>query len=205
MNKIMTTTIAACGFIAAVSAPLTAGAGTSVFSGQGPYVDSNGYDGDLSFQVSAFERATKNKSVKANSSGVSAYGDYFDGTYYYYFYGETTNIQLEATGKIPDKVIASGSIPGTWIPCDIDCHLDLAIPDTLVFNVNADAVIDQATNRYGTIHYVYPPYKVNDHFEDSSATAAFNSSSIKSIFGTVNLTFGWVGQSKFHDTERITN
>lgn len=206
MNKIITTAIAACGFIAAVSAPLTAGAGTSVFSGKGAFVGTSIYDGNLSIDLSAFENASKSKSVKGTSSGAYAYGSYYDGgLYYYYFYGDTTAIQFNATGKIPNKVIiASGSIPVTGSLCEVNFPYDCyPYSDTVTFNVNADALGDLAYHSWGTTHYESGPFKYNYHNDYSDAPAAFNDSFISSSRGTVNPTWGYVGDSKFHEVEII--
>ena len=202
MNKILTTAIAACGFIAAASAPLTAEAATSVFSGKDATVYAEGYDGNLYLFVNAFENASKSKSVKATSSGAYAYGYDYDGTYYYYFYGDTTTIQFKATGKIPNKVIASGSIPVTGSLCEVNFpYYCYPYSDTVTFNVNADALGDQAYHNWGTTHYENGPFKQNNHFDYSSAPAAFNDSFITSSRGTVNPTWGSVGDSKFHDVD----
>ena len=73
MNTTIKSAIAACGFLAVVSVPLTAGADTSVLSGKHAYgrIVENG---NLFLQADSFEQVTKSKSDTTKSPGAFIYG-----------------------------------------------------------------------------------------------------------------------------------
>lgn len=201
MKTNMKSAIAACGFLAAVSAPLTAGADTFVFSGKGAFGNMWGSNGSLYLEANAFENATKSKSDKTTSAGASVYGSNYDGSSCWYGYGFTELIEFAKQGSLPEQVSASGSVPVTW---DDYCGGQQSFTETVPFDMDLSALTDQASSNWGTTHYEYGNTKVNSHFDYSSAPAAPNASSISSpAFGTVNPSYGYVGRSKSHDVQII--
>ncbi|WP_020562452.1 hypothetical protein [Methylosarcina fibrata] len=210
MNTTMKSICATCSMIASISMPLIAGAANSVFSGKEAYVAASVSDGvNYSIRIRAFENASKSKSAKGSSSGAYIEGYIFDEDYFYYFWGETTTIEFNATktGGFPEKVTASGSIPGTWYPfCyDVICDYD-SYEDTVQFSVDAEAVTDQVVNWSGTRKSDYGTLKQNAHYNQTFAPAVFNDLSVTSRFDTLNTdtasyTFGEVGKSKSHSVE----
>ncbi len=212
MTTIIKTAIVACGFVAAVSAPLTAGAYMSVFSGKDAYVNASGSDGPLSIYVWAFENASKSKSDKTKQSGANGYISYYYDNYPInyrscWLYGSTTPIAFNAAGgKPPKNVTASGEIPMAGYCFYYDYGTGDSsyedVTDTLTFNVDASALGDEASRSWGTAHNEYGPYKQNYHYDYSSAPAALNGSSLTSlIFGSVTPNYGYVGVSKSHDVD----
>ena len=201
MNKMLRTVIAACGFVAAITAPLNAKAAqtTTIVSGKGATVNATGYGGttgSLFFQIEGFEFMSKIGSAKANTSGANAYGSYYDGAmYYYYFTGAVATVDFKATGSLPSAISLKGSIPGTWYRCFWYC--EVYSTESLEVNIDAVAARSQANHQWGQTHSDNGAFKVDDKYDNSSAPATFgNSSIISPSFGAVTPTAGSVGQNK---------
>ena len=202
MNTIIKSTIAACGFLAAASAPLTAGAETFNFSGKSAFGYSWGYNGNLYLDVSVFESTTQSKSDKTGSSGAYVYGSYFTGTECWFGYGSTDAVELNVTGTQPNKVTASGTASVTWYEYCTGSYS--VVTDSVTFNENLTALKDQTSSNWGNNHYEYGNFKVNYHYDYSYAPASVNDSSFSSQnFGSVAVIGGSVGQSKSHDVQII--
>ena len=183
------------------AAPLTAGADTSVFSGQGAYGDmlnnvQNNGNGIFQLEVVAFENATKSGSSKTNSSGaevlgISANGDW---TTCWFAYGSTDTVSFSTNGSIPMQVTASGSVQVTWYDC---WGVQPSITETVPFVMNLSANRDDVESQMDTTHHQIGNIKYDGHSDWSRASAAINASSISSpAFGTVTPTMGFVGHSK---------
>lgn len=202
MNAIIKSTIAVCGFLAAVSAPLIAGADTFTYSSKGAFGDMSGSNGNLYLSVSASENTSQSKSNKSGSSGAYAYGNYYNTSTgeCWSGYGSTDTIQFKAIGSLPKQVTASGAISVTWY--EYCSGLYPIVTDTVTFNENLTAMGNQAYSSWGTNHYEYGNLKENTHFDYSSAPASVNASSLSSQnFGPVAVNGGYVGQSKSHDVQ----
>jgi hypothetical protein len=206
MNTTMKSILAACGLSAAGFASIASAANNSYFSGTGDYVQFGDYflsgNNYVYLRVSAYENVARGKSAKVTSSGASAEGNFSDGTYFYYFNGDTTTIDFASEGKIPDKVTASGSIPGIWTMCDdFSVCIDYA-EDNIQFNVEAEALADQAGSESGVRHYEFGPFKTTVHFDQTFAGASLSNSSITSeIYGSADFNLGYVGYSLSHTVE----
>jgi hypothetical protein len=198
----MKSILAVFGLSAAISLHLTAQADTTVFSGQGAYIETSAQNGSLYFYLTAVESASKSKSVKNSSSGAYASGFYDDGTTSYYFNGDTNIIELKANGTVPNKVTASGSITGTWVACDKDYNCVDYAADSVQFSLEASALTDQVYGYWGT-RQIKGAYKQNEKYDSSFAPATLNNSVITSTFGTLNPTGGNVGQFKSHSVQII--
>ena len=199
MNATIKSAIAACGFLTVVSVPLTAGADTSIFSGKSAYGLINGENGNLFLWATSFEQVTKSKLDKTNSPGAYIYGTNVRGPECWSGYGFTDTIQFKATGSLPKQITASGSVLVTWYEYCVGLP---TFTETVTFNMDLRAMTDQAFSNWGTYHYEYGNVKVNVHYNDSSAPAALNSSSISSPeFGTVTPSNGQIGRSKGHTVE----
>lgn len=205
MNMTIKSAIAACGFLVAVSVPLTAAAEAIVFSGKDAFGAMSGSsgDGNLYLDVVSFESTTQSKSNKTSSSGAYLYGSYYTGSECWYGFGFADNIQLkfDAKGSLPKQVTASGEVLVTWIEY---CNAPYSeFTETVTFNGDMTAMRDQASHSWGTNHYEYGNIiKVNDNFNYSSTPAAVSASSISSpAFGTVTPSWGYVGTSKGHSVQ----
>ena len=206
MTTTIKSTIAVCGFLAAVSAPLTAGADTSVFFGKDAYGYISGSNGNLSLQAYSFEGATKSKSDKTNSSGAYIYGSNYTGSECWDGYGFTDTIQFQfkkTTGSLPKQLTASGSVLLTWVEYCTGSYPYPSFTETVTFNMDLRAMIDQAYSIWSADHSEYGNVKTNGHYDYSYApAAAVNGSSISSpAFGTVTPSNGEIGRSKGHIVE----
>lgn len=204
MNAIIKSTIAVCGFLAAVSAPLIAGADILVYSSKGAFGNMSGSNGNLSLYVDASENTSQSKSNKSGSSGANASGNYYNTSTgeCWYGYGSTDTISFKSTKGpvVPKQVTASGAISVTWY--EYCSGLYPVISDTVTFDENLTAMGNQAYSSWGTNHYEYGNIKVNTHSDYSNAPASVNASSLSSqIFGAVIIYEGTVGQSKSHDVQ----
>jgi len=206
MNTIIKSTIAVCGFLAAVSAPLTAGADTSTVSSKGVYGHMSGYNsaGTLLLNVDAYENTTQSKSKKTGLPGASAYGEYRVGLECWFGEGSTDTIQFKANGSLPKQVTASGEIEVVWTEyCNsVDPHPTRS--DKVTFNMNLTAMSDKASSYWGTTHSEYGNIRVNYHYDTIRAPATVNASSSLSseLYGAVNnIDSGDVGRSKTHNVE----
>ncbi|MGZ8194564.1 MAG: hypothetical protein ACXWTH_02955 [Methylosarcina sp.] len=210
MSKITTGAIAAFGLIAAAFTPLAAEAkaAVTVFSGSEAFVQVfyNYYDDSGNYwdiNVGAFENASKSKSVKGISSGAIVWGSAWDGTYFYFLNGDTTSITFKAEGALPKNVTASGSIPVIVTTCDWSFENCTDSSDTVTFNLNADALRDQAESRSGVEHWKYLIFKTSLTYDRNYVPAVFSDdSSIVSPFGIsipdeLN-SIGSVGYAKSH-------
>lgn len=203
MTTTIKSTIAFCGFLAAVSAPLTARTDNFVFSGKGAFGDIYGYHENGDMQVLAFETATSSKSNKTNSSGAEFIGYIYTDTECWSGYGFTDTIQFNVIGSLlnPKRVTASGKIPVTWVEY---CNSNTPFTEIVSFTMDLSAIKNQAYKAWGTGHSEYGnAAKVNTNYNYSSAPAALNASSISSQFGIVTPSFGSVGHSKGHDVQII--
>ncbi len=201
MNTIIKTVIAAGGLIAAVLVPLTADADTTIFSGKGSSASVSGSNGTLSLYASAFANTTQSKSNKTNSSGASLSGTNYTGSQCWYGYGSTDTIEFRATGPLPKRVTASGSVLVTWYEF---CSLFTSITETVTFNIDASAMTDQVYQNRTTSQYEFGNTKVNSNYDYSFAPASGAASSISSpTFGTVIPNSGSVGQSRQHNVQII--
>lgn len=201
MNTIIKSTIAVCGFLAAVSAPLIAGADTFTFSSKGATGDMSGSNGNLDLWVTASENTSQSKSNKSGSSGAYVSGNYYTLSECWYGYGSADTISFKSTKGpvVPKNVTASGTISVTWYEY---CGTNQVIPDTVTFNENLTAMGNQAYSSWGTNHYEYGNIKENNHSDYSSAPASVGASSITSqYFGAVVVNGGTVSQSKSHDVQ----
>jgi hypothetical protein len=205
MNTIIKSTIAVCGFLAVASAPLTVGAETSVFSGKGAFGEMFNSNGNLQIYVRAFEKTTQSKSKKSGSSGAYIQAMYFTfgqerGQECWVGDGSTDTVQFKATGTLPNKVTASGTISITWYDmCSID---DAFVVDTITFYEDLTAMSDQSYSNWGTTHQEFGNIKIDNHFDYSYTPASVNASFISSeAFGTFTLEGGKIGQSRSHDME----
>lgn len=197
MNPTIKTAITVCGFLVAVSAPLSAGADTQLFSGKGATGSMYGYSGPLSFSVNAFENVTNsNKSNKIDSSGAYAYGNYYTGSQCWVGWGSTDTVQVKSVGTLPKQVTATGSILMNWYEW---CSGSGSFTETITFNMDLSAIKDQASQNWANIHNEYGTYKYSYISDSSSAPAAINGSYFSSpSFGTIIPNYGYVGQSKYH-------
>ena len=156
MNKMLRTVIAACGFVAAITAPLNAEAAqtTTIVSNKGASVNASGYggtNGSLFLQIDGFEFMNKIGPDKVNTSGANAYGSYYDGAMWnYYFTGAVaTGVDFKATGSLPFAVSLKGFIPGTWYRCFWYC--ELYATESLEVNIDAVATRSQANRQWGAV------------------------------------------------------
>jgi hypothetical protein len=179
------------------AAPLTAGAGTTNFSGKGAYGDVGNFgdwNGGVALEVFAFENATSSGSNKTNSSGAEVLGFSDNGGSCWSGYGVTDTIQFTATSSIPRQVTASGSAQVTW---DDYCNGQPSFTETVPFVMNLSAVRDDVESQLTTSHTEYGNIKINGHSDFSRAGATSSASSITSpAFGTVTPSFGFVGHSR---------
>jgi hypothetical protein len=204
-TKQIKSTIAVCGFLAAMSAPLTTEADTTVFSGKDAYGEMWGSmwgsDGNWYTDVWTLQSASQSKSDKTNSSGAYFWGTYYSysGTSCWYGFGFTDAIEFAATGKTPSNVsnvTASGSVSVTW---DDWCGGADPITENVTFNLNLSAITDQTYSSFGSDHYEYGATKVNSHYDIVSAPATSNDSVITSpSFGAITPINSVVGTSKGH-------
>lgn len=209
MNTTIKSAIAACGLLAAVSMPLTAGTDTSFFSGKESYGSIGGFTQDnVYLEVSAFKVTAMSRSNKTNSPGASIFGYFVDESgCSWNGSGSTDTIQFKATGSpnsIPETVTASGSVSITWESyCSSLTTPPSPIPeDTVRFEMNLSALTDQGSSNWGTSHTEYADIRINSHFNQKQAPAAVNDSSfISSNFGSVTISSAYVGQSKWFDVE----
>jgi hypothetical protein len=205
MNTTMKSIFTAYGLVAVVSSSSIAAAETTVFSGQGAAVSTGVYVDYFWINLYVTESASKSKSAGTSSSaGASINGYISDGIYFYYFWGETTTIEFNATktGNIPDNVTASGSIPVTGFYWEgMSPTTDFS--DTVTFNINAEALSDQAYSTSGKDHYDYGTFKQNVSWEEQYAPASLSESSITSSFVTEDLSEGTISQGKSHTVEII--
>ncbi|WP_020562451.1 hypothetical protein [Methylosarcina fibrata] len=208
MKTTMKFIFAALGLTIAVFSPFITVAETSVFSGQGAavYASSSGVINEVPYwlHLSVFENASKSKSVKGGSSGAYINGYISDGGYFYYFWGETTAIEFNASkaGSFPEKVTASGSIPITGFYWgEMSPTTDFS--DTVTFNINAEALIDQAYSSSGKDHYDYGSFKQNVSWDEKNAPASLSESFITGSFFSKIPSDNTISQSKGHTVEII--
>ena len=187
--------------VAAISIPLTASADTSVFSGKGAIGQTTGANGNLRLWVDAIEYATKSKSQKEGLSVAYVSGNYYTDDTCWHGDAITDSIQFKAIGKTPNRITFSGSAQMSWY--DV-CGGNSQFTEEVTFNIDLNALTDQADSRWGTTHEEYGDiYKVNQHFDQSQAPASPDPGSYINSprFGTVNPDDGFVGQVKQHTVE----
>lgn len=186
---------------AAISAPLTASADTSVFSGKGAIGETTGENGNLRLWVLAIEQTTKSKSQKEGSPAAYLSGNYYTTDTCWRGDAITDSIQFKAIGNIPKRITFSGSAQMSWL--DV-CGGNSQFTEEVTFNIDLNALTDQADSRWGTTHQEYGnTLKINQHFDLSQAPASPDSGSYINSprFGTVNPDDGLVGQAKQHTVE----
>lgn len=200
MNVAMFKPAIIASLITTLSIPLTASADTILFSGKGAIGQATGANGNLRLWASAIETATKSKSQKEGLSIASVSGNYYTDDTCWHGDATTDSIQFKAIGKTPKRITFSGSAQMSWY--DV-CGGD-QFTEEVTFNIELNALTDQADSRWGTTHEEYGTiYKVNQHFDQSQAPASPDSGSYINSprFGTVNPDDGFVGQVKLHTVE----
>ncbi len=201
MNVIMIKPAIIASLIATLSTALTVSADTTVFSGKGAIGEATGANGNLHLWAYAIESATKSKSEKEGLSVAYVSGNYYTNDTCWHGDATTDSIQFKAIGKTPKRITFSGSAQMSWY--DV-CGGNAQFTEEVTFNIDLNALTDQADTRWGTTHEEYGDfYKINQHFDQSQAPATPDSGSyIKSPrFGTVNPDDGFVGQVKQHTVE----
>lgn len=201
MNITMIKSTIIISLIATLMTPLIASADTTVLSGKGAIGEATGANGNLRLWAYAIETATRSKSQKEGLSVAHISGNYYTSDTCWHGDATTDSIQFKVTGKTPKRITFSGSAQMSWY--DV-CGGNSQFTEEVTFNIDLNALTDQADLRWGTTHEEYGNiYKVNQHFDQGQAPASPDAGSyIKSpMFGIVTPDDGFVGQVKQHVVE----